>query len=341
MDIKSAYDTVDRSYVWKVLEPHLCPALLGILQNPFDQVQIEVLLDNRASYRSSPITGVLQGSILSPFLYSIYINQLPELLQLSDNLPPTPQGDIITSLVPSINCLLYADDVILIAPPEKHPSLILTCEEHCYSLVYRWNPLKCVIVTHADDFLTYQLYGAAIPKASFFPYLGIPIKPGGLLDYATLVQQNINKASLTMNQLTVIGLNSKGFPSLPACRFYSQMVRSQLDYGLAISSLNGKLIKQVDDFQNSCIRRIFGGHSRSSATVMLHLVNLPSMKTRTAILQAQYLYRSIYLPENTLLATLLPHIQNSNSRSHWYKPTLTPMWYSYCKPELSEGISLK
>lgn len=36
-----------------------------------------------------------------------------------------------------------------------------------------------------------------------------------------------------------------------------------------ISSLDGKLIKQLDAFQNSCIRRIFGIHFRSSATVML------------------------------------------------------------------------
>lgn len=29
------------------------------------------------------------------------------------------------------------------------------------------------------------------------------------------------------------------------------------------------------------------------------------------------------------------------SHSHWYKLVLTSMWYSYCKPELSEGIGLK
>ncbi len=82
LNIKSAYDTVDRSYIWEVLQPHLCPALLGVLKNLFDQVQIKVLLDNHISYRFSPVTGALQGSILSPFLYSIYINQLPARLRL-------------------------------------------------------------------------------------------------------------------------------------------------------------------------------------------------------------------------------------------------------------------
>ncbi|KAG0926567.1 hypothetical protein G6F28_012981 [Rhizopus arrhizus] len=292
LDIKSAYDTVDRSYVWRELQSHLCPALLGILKNLFDHVQIEILLDNRVSYRFSPVTGVLQGSILSPFLYSIYINRLPSILRqplLFDN---SFSGDIVSDLTPSINCLLYADDVVLIANPENLTSLLHKCEAHSYSLGYRWNPLKCVIVAPTSDITTYQLYGTTIPKESSFSYLGIPIKPGGLIDYPAMIQHNINKASLTMNQLAAIGLNSKGFPPLLACRFYSQMVRAQLDYGLAISPLTTKLIHQLDTFQNQCIRRIFGGHSRSSVQVMLHLVNLPSMRTRVAVLQAQYLFRT-------------------------------------------------
>lgn len=31
LDIKSAYDTVDRSYIWRELQSHICPALLGVV----------------------------------------------------------------------------------------------------------------------------------------------------------------------------------------------------------------------------------------------------------------------------------------------------------------------
>lgn len=285
-DIKSAYDTVDRSYIWREVQPHLCPALLGLLKNPFDQVQIEILHDNQAFYRFSPVTGVLQGSILSPFLYSVYINRLPQTLRQPHVLDESFSGDIVPNLAPSINCLLYADDVVLITSPEKLTSLLHQCEAHNYSLGYRWNPLKCVIVAPSSDTQFYQLHGTTIHQEHSFLYLDIPIKAGGLLNYSALVQHNINKASHTLNQLTAIGLNSKGFPPLLASRFYSQMVQSQLDYGLAISPLSNNLIHQLDAFQNQCIRRIFGGHSKSSAQVMLHLVNLPSMRSRVAILQA-------------------------------------------------------
>ncbi|KAG0752944.1 hypothetical protein G6F57_014000 [Rhizopus arrhizus] len=250
LDIKSAYDTVDSSYVWRELQSHLCPALLGILKNLFDHVQIEILLDNRVSYRFSPVTGVLQGSILSPFLYSIYINRLPSILRQPLLLDNSFSGDIVSDLTPFINCLLYADDVVLIVNPENLTSLLRKCEAHRYSLGYRWNLLKCVLVAPTSDAKTYQLYGTTIPKESSFSYLGIPIKPGGLLDYPAMIQHNINRASLTMNQLAAIGLNSKGFSPLLACRFYSEMVRAQLDYGLAISPLTTKFIHQLNTFQN-------------------------------------------------------------------------------------------
>ncbi|CEP12244.1 hypothetical protein [Parasitella parasitica] len=112
------------------------------------------------------------------------------------------------------------------------------------------------------------------------------------------------------------------------------MIRSQLEYGLAISLITNKLIQHLDVFQNQCIRRIFGGHSKSSAQVMLHLVNLPSMQTRVATLQAQYLFRGSYLPDDTLLAHLLLYIQSPSSRTHWCKLANTQMWKSLCRPNL-------
>jgi hypothetical protein len=82
LDIKAAYDTVDRNIIWKALRQSGIPVpLLGLLQNLFDDVLISVLIGNHASTSFSPVTGALQGSVLSPLLYSIYINTLPSLLR--------------------------------------------------------------------------------------------------------------------------------------------------------------------------------------------------------------------------------------------------------------------
>ncbi|KAG1028789.1 hypothetical protein G6F43_014035 [Rhizopus delemar] len=48
-----------------------------------------------------------------------------------------------------LNCLLYADDVVLIGAAEVMPRLLKAAEEHSFSLGYRWNPAKCVMLNCA------------------------------------------------------------------------------------------------------------------------------------------------------------------------------------------------
>ncbi|KAG1446247.1 hypothetical protein G6F46_011920 [Rhizopus delemar] len=44
LDIKSAYDAVNRNFVWETLSHYVSPPLLGLLRNIFDDIQVEVLL---------------------------------------------------------------------------------------------------------------------------------------------------------------------------------------------------------------------------------------------------------------------------------------------------------
>ncbi|KAI8641808.1 hypothetical protein BD408DRAFT_417448, partial [Parasitella parasitica] len=111
------------------------------------------------------------------------------------------------------------------------------------------------------------------------------------------------------------------------------MIRSQMEYGLAICALNQTNIKQLEAGQNDCVRKLYGGSRTSSTKVMLRMANQPSMKDRSIILQAKYIRRALQLPEDTLLQKLLPHIQTSASHSQWYKLISNPLWQK-CEPVL-------
>ncbi|KAI7907909.1 uncharacterized protein BX663DRAFT_14574 [Cokeromyces recurvatus] len=108
-------------------------------------------------------------------------------------------------------------------------------------------------------------------------------------------------------------------------RAYS-ITRPQPEYGIAISLLSAKDIQQLESCQNTCIRRIFGGSSRSSVQVMLHMVNQPLMKVRVSILQAQFVFCAIDLPDDTLLPKLLPELQSFTFNTQWYKLIQTLYW---------------
>ncbi|KAG0808110.1 hypothetical protein G6F18_001523 [Rhizopus arrhizus] len=212
------------------------------------------------------------------------------------------------------------------------PSLLKSCEDHSYKLGYRWNPSKCVILNPTQPSSSYTLYGEPIPKQPSFPYLGIPFRPGGYLDDVALVNQNKTKALATMNQLSAIGVHPKGFSPLLCIRFYSHIVRAQLEYGLAITKITTFLSKQLEDAQNVCLRRIFGGSHISSIAVMLHMSKLPTMQERAYALQSQFLLRSLTLPKDALLHHLLSHIRQPRSHSQWYRLSRSSIW-KRCLPD--------
>lgn len=101
----------------------------------------------------------------------VTIYQLPAILRLPHVIDDSIPSDTITDLIPSFNCLLYDDDVVLIADPSNLNTLLTKCEDHSYSLGYRWNPLNCVIVASTNDTQSYQLYDAELPKELSFSYI--------------------------------------------------------------------------------------------------------------------------------------------------------------------------
>ncbi|KAG0834565.1 hypothetical protein G6F19_005147 [Rhizopus arrhizus] len=321
LDIKSAYDTVNRNFIWETLSQYISPPLLGLLRNLFDDVQIEVLLSNATSRRFRPNTGVLQGSILSPYLYSVYINQLPAQLRPQ----AFPSSSLPLEIIPSLNCLLYADDVVLIAERSNLVDLLRKCENHSIQMGYKWNPSKCVILDSSTDSITYTLYDQPLPRETTFAYLGVPFKPGGHLDPDELIRRNTQKALATMNILSSVGVNPSGFSKLLCTRFYAHIVRPQLEYGLAINRFTVSQIHALEEAQNNCIKKIYGARGKASTKVMLHMSKLPLLSERVSILQAQFLFRSLYLPEDALLACLLPYIRSIRG-SQWYALSRTPLW---------------
>ncbi|KAF7720724.1 hypothetical protein EC973_006239, partial [Apophysomyces ossiformis] len=126
-------------------------------------------------------TGVLQGSILSPYLYSVYINVLPQLLRTQKI---THEMNSV-ALAAQINCLLYADDVVLIAAQHKMEELWRKCEIHSLQIGYRWHLSRCVVL--------------------------VPFRPGGYLSPQDLANSSIPRALATMSALNAIGVNTSGF----------------------------------------------------------------------------------------------------------------------------------
>ncbi len=121
-----------------------------------------VQINGKSSRLISHPAGVQQGSILSPFLYSVFIDDLPNKLREG----PTIKVDNL-----KINCLLYADDLAIIARDDYDLATLLNlAEQHAIGNYYQFNCKKCVIVNSKYGHTIHQV---TIPVATTFPYLGV------------------------------------------------------------------------------------------------------------------------------------------------------------------------
>src|SRR6185437_9042579 len=98
-----------------------------------------IILNGKFSEPFPISNGVLQGSILSPFLYSIFINDLCDTLWKNSN-----QTGLLNLKWQNIPCLLYADDIALIASStETVQTLLNICSKHAADNNYLFNYNKC------------------------------------------------------------------------------------------------------------------------------------------------------------------------------------------------------
>jgi hypothetical protein len=111
LDIKSAYDVVDRRLIWQsMLSANAPPPVVSPLSYLFDNVSISVLNQNCVSAELSLGTGFHQGSSLSSHLFIVYINSLPALLRQAATATTTrimsssAASVVVTSVVVTSSC---------------------------------------------------------------------------------------------------------------------------------------------------------------------------------------------------------------------------------------------
>ena len=118
-------------------------------------------------------SGVRQGGVLSPHLFALYVDDLiSELRRLND-------GCHVLDLF--LACIVYADDICLLAPCRSALQLLLnTCVTYGLRWCLTYNPLKSKVMyfgkgTHSS---TFTMYGKNIEFVDRYKYLGVTVVAG-------------------------------------------------------------------------------------------------------------------------------------------------------------------
>lgn len=294
LDIKAAYDTVDRSLLWPTLhERGVRGRLLRTVMALFEDNRSQVAVQGCKSPTLRHEVGLLQGSILSPILYATHIDELAGRLRTKTSIKLGKH---------SIAGLLYADDLAVVADTaEQLTDLLQICQAFSEERRFRFAPTKCEIVAAAEvDTGQCKLYGEPLKRSTNFSYLGVTLNAHGI-DATGQVMRLCAKATEATNLLRRIGFNAGGFAMAVKGRMYQTFIRPKLEYGLQLVKPNAKEMQMLERTQLHALRTMCSVGRSTSGAALLELAGLESMEQRWQLLNAAWTIRTEGLGEQYMV----------------------------------------
>jgi len=296
LDIKAAYDSVDRRILWhRCKERGLSDELIWILKRLFDHNSAQLVIGGKRSEPFPILAGVLQGSVLSPALYAIFIDDLAKTLNRSCR---------VTIGHCSYNSTLYADDIAVFAETKEALQFLLqVCSKHAKANRYQFSVGKCAVI--GDASFAYKLDGLEIPQVSQFTYLGVETNRNGIMAQEFL-ERRCKSAVDAGLRLISLGMNVGGFPLKSCSTLYKVFIRSKLEAGVGLLPDSKLVARKLEAAQRTVLARIFFCSPSSSGTILRSLLNCPSMAFRFKFLRSRFYHRVLCLPETHILRRLQP-----------------------------------
>lgn len=211
IDFEAAFDKVWRLGLWnKLVNSNINGKCFKVIRNMYDGIKARVKMCGSVSNTFPCEVGVRQGENLSPFLFSIFLNDLQDFLRTSgcNGLPYTFLCITETlekelNLYLNIFVLLYADDTILLSETPFN----LQCQlNHFADYCEKWKLKVNIGKTKIMIFAKGQHLKSVLPKfrymgnlieiVQYFKYLGVYFSSNGSFVYN--IKQQYDKATKAM-----------------------------------------------------------------------------------------------------------------------------------------------
>ena len=168
LDASKAFDRVDYIKLFdKLIDRGMCPLTVRLLLNMYTHQQLQVKWNSCKSPKFKVTNGVRQGGVLSPRLFSVYIDELLERLKING------VGCHIGHNF--IGALGYADDIVLLCPSLSGlKDMIQICEEYAkeHNILFNGKKSKYLIFGKYEYNAKLLLNNEVIPRCDSAEHLG-------------------------------------------------------------------------------------------------------------------------------------------------------------------------
>ena len=287
IDLRKAYDRVWRDGLWKRLwDEGIRGKMWRVCKNIYEKTQSCVLVSQERTEFFDVELGVRQGCVLSPILFSIYINTLAKEI--------TESGIGIKIDEEKIAILLYADDIVIIADTAEDLRTgmkIATKWGKKWRCSFNQDKSKVIVFgqrKNAEE--EWSLGGEKIEQVKTYKYLGLDVK--GNLAWNILRERLASKTRKAMTIAWAMGVQSGHLSALAADAVWKVLVRPIAEYGAEI--WGDVKWEEMEKIQRKMGKRILGLNQSTNNEVVLGEIGWWKMKARRDMLRLRY-WRKIIL----------------------------------------------
>ena len=231
IDLKKAFDSVSRLGLWyKLIHSGVDGKMLRIIRSLYQDVKLKVKGLTSLSDMLNCDLGLLQGEIMSPILFSMFLTDVE--MQLADN-----GNDGITLDQLTLYLLLFADDAVIFSEtPDGLQKSLDNFEIYCqkWNLTVNVDKTKIVVFRKAghlahNESWTYNNQDVEIVPT--FNYLGIVLSSGGSFIPAT---KTLADKGLRAMHCLLETIKETQVPIKIMFNLFDSLVASVLSYGCEI-----------------------------------------------------------------------------------------------------------
>lgn len=259
-DIRKAYDTVSRSSIlWTLYSSGFRGSMPTFLSGFLRDRSFQVRVGSSTSVPYPQEEGVPQGSVLSVLLFSFVMNT------------------VTTSLPPTIQSLLYADDLVIYFTG-KSLSLVTRQFQLAVTAAVEWASLKGLSFSPSKSCsILFRrrrnrqiierpllLSGSRIPSKQAVRFLGLIFDEK--LSWRPHIAHLVTTTRPTLNLLRLLAHTTWGADRRTLLHLYHALLLPKLDFGCEVyASASPHTLRRLDPIQNMALR-LASGALRSSPT---------------------------------------------------------------------------
>ena len=272
LDCSKAFDTISHYGIFiRLMERGVPLCFLKLIMYWYLNMKSRCRWGNAFSEYFDVLTGTKQGGVLSPCLFTIYVDELIARLRKKGI------GCYLISLF--IACIMYADDLCLIAPTRGAMQQMLSvCEQFCAEFCLSFNAKKSRVLSFGKKSRTplspLVLNGENITAINEWKYLGCTIGSDarGRFTISTRSElcsfygasNSVLRAACRPNELVLMKL------------LYSVCVPS-LTYCAEVKELSSHDMNDCNVALNNAIRFIFSYNRWESTRHLRQVLNYPNI----------------------------------------------------------------